>query len=168
MEEVWDDEAKGRVLWQPEYPNIRYFRDGSVYEICGRRTLVLGGAYSVDKDYRLAKQAQGLYGGWFEGEQLTEDERKSIEARYLGKYFDLVLAHTCPYRWEPRDLFLSFIDQKKVDKTMEIWLDNMLDSVIQWGVFLCGHFHDDRTLAPRAQMLYTNVYELEDIMTYWS
>ena len=168
MEEVWDDEAKGRILWQPKYPNIRYFRDGSVYEICGRRTLVLGGAYSVDKDYRLAKQAQGLYGGWFEGEQLTEDERKSIEARHLGKHFDLVLAHTCPYRWEPRDLFLSFIDQSKVDKTMEIWLDNMLDNVIHWGVFLCGHFHDDRTLAPRAQMLYTNVYELEDIMTYWS
>ena len=61
MEEVWDDEAKGRILWQPKYPNIRYFRDGSVYEICGRRTLVLGGAYSVDKDYRLAKQAQGLF-----------------------------------------------------------------------------------------------------------
>ena len=36
-----------------------------------------------------------------------------------------------------------------------------------WGVWLCGHFHDDRILAPHAEMLSLGIKNLDDIMEYW-
>ena len=36
--------------------------------------------------------------------------------------FDLVLSHTCPYLYEPTDLFLAGLDQSTVDSTMERYL----------------------------------------------
>ena len=45
----------GIVLVQPEYPNLLFAVDGEVYDFLGKNCLVIGGAYSVDKEYRLAR-----------------------------------------------------------------------------------------------------------------
>ena len=42
----------GTVWYQPEFPNILFAKDGEIYNINGNKTLVIGGAYSVDKYYR--------------------------------------------------------------------------------------------------------------------
>ena len=126
----------------------------------------MGGAYSVDKYWRLEKQSAGFYGGWFANEQLSQEERDMIMGKCRGGSWDLVLAHTCPWEWEPRDLFLNCVDQSHVDDSMERWLGELLQA-IQWKVFLCGHFHDDRTLAPHAEMLSLGIKNLDDIMEYW-
>ena len=135
MEKFWDDEVNDEVYWQPEYPNIKYFIDGFEYNINGYKTLVCGGAYSVDKYWRLEKQAAGFYGGWFANEQLSEEERNMIMSLVKGHSYDLILAHTCPWEWEPRDLFLSTVDQSSVDDSMERWLGELLQAV-HWQVFL--------------------------------
>lgn len=167
MQECFDEGAWGYVYYEPEYPNIRYLKDGESYLIGGKyKTLVVGGAYSIDKDYRLARAAAGGYAGWFEGEQLSKEERDAIMDIARGQHYDLILTHTCPYEWMPRDLFLSFIDQSKVDNSMELWLGELVEAC-DWNVFLCGHFHDDRTLAPHAQMLSTSIKGLDYIMNYW-
>lgn len=166
MDLLWDDEVNDKVYWEPDYPNIKYFIDGFEYNINGYKTLVCGGAYSVDKYWRLEKQAAGFYGGWFANEQLSEEERDMIMGLVQDQSYDLVLAHTCPWEWEPRDLFLSCVDQSSVDDSMEHWLGELLNN-ISWGVFLCGHFHDDRTLAPHAEMLSLGIKNLDDIMEYW-
>ena len=45
----------GGFVWvQPQYPNIVFAIDGEVYDFCGHSCLVIGGAYSIDKHYRLA------------------------------------------------------------------------------------------------------------------
>ena len=44
----------GQVWVQPQYPNIVFAIDGEVYDFCGHSCLVIGGAYSIDKHYRLA------------------------------------------------------------------------------------------------------------------
>ena len=166
MEKIWDDEVNDEVYWEPEYHNIKYFIDGFEYNINGYKTLVCGGAYSVDKYWRLEKQAAGFYGGWFANEQLSEEERNMIMSLVKGHSYDLIVAHTCPYEWMPRDLFLSCIDQDSVDNSMELWLGELLQQC-SWKVFLCGHFHDDRTLAPHAEMLSFGIKNLDDIMEYW-
>ena len=43
----------GTVWYEPEYPNILFAKDGEIYNLDGKSCLVLGGAYSVDKYYRL-------------------------------------------------------------------------------------------------------------------
>ena len=166
MEVMWDNEVQNEVYWQPQYPNIKYLVDGYSYDFHGNKTLVVGGAYSVDKYWRLEKQAAGFYGGWFANEQLTQEERNLISQSADGQSYDLILAHTCPYEWMPRDLFISCIDQSTVDNSMELWLGELLQQC-SWRVFLCGHYHDDRILAPHAEMLSLSIKNLEDIMEYW-
>lgn len=45
----------GQVYAQPEYPHILFAVDGEIYTLEGRGHLVIGGAYSVDKYYRLMR-----------------------------------------------------------------------------------------------------------------
>lgn len=166
MEKVFNPDVGNSVYWESKYPNIFYLLDGREYHFHNYIALVIGGAYSIDKWYRLDCEAQGSYGGWFENEQLNEKERNEILNLYKGQSVDLILSHTCPWSWEPRDLFLSFIDQSKVDESMEFWLDQIKEQV-DWKVWLCGHFHDDRILASHAEMLSLKVKDLDDIMGYW-
>lgn len=158
MMTMYDVEVEGTVYFEPDYPYIRYFRDGEIYTINGYRTLVVGGAFSVDKEFRLMMKYT-----WFEDEQLNADEMAAIEEKVRGQEFDLVLAHTCPYEWMPRDKFLSFIDQSKVDNSMEFFLSRLLNEC-KCKTFICGHFHDDRQLAPGAFMVYEDIKELEWFM----
>ena len=52
MQTTWN----GGTVWvQPQYPNLLFAKDGEVFCIEGVRYLVIGGAYSVDKFYRLAR-----------------------------------------------------------------------------------------------------------------
>ena len=44
----------GKVWVEEAYPNILFAKDGEIYDIAGMKTIVIGGAYSVDKFYRLA------------------------------------------------------------------------------------------------------------------
>ena len=69
MELIYDEDVKGEVYIQKQWPNIRYFKDWGIYTF-GRFTVaVIGGAYSVDKWYRLSNNL-----AWFDNEQLTEEE----------------------------------------------------------------------------------------------
>lgn len=166
MEIVYDEQVKGYVYLQKEFPNIKYFIDGNEYEIEGLKILVIGGAYSVDKWYRLEKQAMGCYGGWFPEEQLSKEEMKKISDTHKGKSFDLILSHTCPISYQPRDLFLGFIDQSRVDNSMELWLEE-LKNEINWKVWLFGHYHADRIERPRVEMYYHDIDTLQEIVKRW-
>lgn len=101
----------GKVFIEEEYPNLVFAKDGETYNIDGKKILVIGGAYSVDKQYRL------LHGyEWFKDEQLTEIEMDNILNKIKGMHFDIVLTHTCPYKYEPREVFIRGLEQTKVDK----------------------------------------------------
>lgn len=163
---VWLEEA---------YPNIRYFVDGNVYSINGKKALVIGGAYSVDKWFRLARAgyskdeaeaANPKKCGWFKSELLTADEMDAITEKIVGKRFDFVLSHTCPLSWEPNDLFLNGIDQNQVDKSMEIWMDKLLNT-IDWRVWLFGHYHADRIERPFVEQMYMDYENIETIWNRW-
>ena len=81
----------GKVYIEEDYPNLILAKDGEIYIIDGKSVLVIGGAYSVDKEYRL------LYGHkWFSDEQLSQKEMDTIFNKVKGKYFNIVLTHTCP------------------------------------------------------------------------
>lgn len=43
----------GIVFYEEKYPNILFANDGEIYDLDGRKSIVIGGAYSVDKYYRL-------------------------------------------------------------------------------------------------------------------
>lgn len=128
----------GKVFVEEDFPNLIFAKDGEVYNIDGKNILVIGGAYSVDKNYRI------MYGHkWFKDEQLTTKEMNDILAKVNGKHFDIVLTHTCPYKYEPREVFMSGIDQSKVDKSMEHFLDEIEEN-IDYDKWYCGHYHTEK------------------------
>lgn len=160
--EEYDENVAGNVYIEPAYPQIRYFKDGGTYTIDSHSVLVIGGAYSVDKQYRLKNGWT-----WFEREQLTTEELEAIKNETAGKHFDIVLSHTCPKKWEPVDLFLEFIDQADVDKTMEEKMDE-IEEGMDWKVWLFGHFHRDRLERPGVEMYFKYIDKLEHIWDRWN
>lgn len=168
MEILHDDNVNGPVYWQPEYPNVRYLVDGGFYTIDGKKTLILGGAYSVDKFYRLAMGWR-----WFENEQLSEEERNYIynyldDLAYTGKIDDveLVLSHTAPVDFEPREMFLDCIDQSDVDKSTETWLQEIYYLMPEHTFWLFGHYHADMIMGDNIAMLYNKIINLSCIDTF--
>ena len=141
------------VYVENDYPYIKYALDvPAVYQINGARTLAIPGAYSIDKFDRLMNGWS-----WFANEQLTNDEMDlglNLIKDY-GYQFDIVLSHTCPIMFEPTDLFLTFVDQSAVDKTMERYL-GQIEYFIDYKLWLWGHYHADR--------IYPNVGDGQRIM----
>ena len=158
----YDDFVDGYVWVEKDFPNIRYFSDEvAEYEILGKKILCIPGAYSVDKWYRLRNKWT-----WFEQEQLTEEEMKRAEENFSNQTYDLVLSHTAPIDWEPTDLFLNCVDQSTVDKTTEVWL-NKFKEMINWKVWLFGHYHADRLERPYVEQFYEEVEDLDSIWNRW-
>lgn len=126
---------------EEEFPNLLFAHDGCIYDIEGKKTFVCGGAYSVDKHYRLARGAN-----WFDDEQPNERTKEMCERRLEQAAWkvDRVLTHTCPARHVPREMFLPSIDQSTVDTTTEQWLDKILANV-SCSKWLCGHYHSDKS-----------------------
>lgn len=164
IESLYDENVKGEVFFEAAYPAIRYLKDGQEYEINGYKVLVLGGAYSVDKWYRLSKASNSSsWTGWFKDEQLTTEEMDHIEKICAGRSYDLILSHTCPYSWMPTDLFISVVDQSTVDNTMEYWMEEFKDK-IKWKKWCFSHYHSDRLIQPNIRMFYKYLMDLEDVM----
>lgn len=140
----------GKVFVEDEFPNLIFAKDGEVYNIDGKSVLVIGGAYSVDRYYRIRN---GL--PWFKDEMLSPDEMENIYEKVKGKHFDIVLSHTCPHKYEPTEVFLKWLDQSKVDKTMEHFLDRVEES-IDYDKWYCGHFHTEKEV-DKIEFLYKGI-----------
>ena len=69
----------GKAWVQPEYPNLIFARDGEIYTLNGLRYLVIGGAYSVDKYYRLSRGW-----GWWPDEQPSPEIKTFVEQQILA------------------------------------------------------------------------------------
>lgn len=163
MHRIYDENVGGTVWVEDEFPNIRYFCDWGIYNIQGLRTLVVGGAYSVDKYYRIQNNLR-----WFENEQLSEEEMNSCLRNITIEplLFDLVLTHTCPLSLQPTDLFLGFIDQSTIDNSMEVWMEKLANT-ITWKNWLFAHYHADRIEWPHVEQFYTEIEPLIDILERW-
>ena len=127
----------GKILYEEAFPNILFAVDGEVYNFDGYKCIVIGGAYSVDKHYRLA---HGWH--WWPDEQPDEEIKAVVEARLAALHWniDIVLTHTCPRKYEPTEVFLSGLDQSSVDKSTEDWLDGIEDR-LNYKKWYCGHYH---------------------------
>ena len=184
----WQEFFGGPVLVEKEFPYIKYASDvPEIYHIpyvadysegteendwCDEgepiiktwTTFVLPGAYSVDKDYRLA-----MGYSWFKDEQMTEEEKDSglCDLEHLGYKCDIVLSHTCPIIFEPTDLFLPMIDQSTVDKGMERYL-GQIEYLLDYKLWMWGHYHAfrdyPRTDGKKKIMLFNDVVNLEQVL----
>ena len=127
----------GMVWYEDEYPNILFAKDGEIYNFDGFSCIVIGGAYSVDKFYRLSRGW-----AWFENEQPSEKIKSYVEhqLKNRGNKIDVVLSHTCPVKYEPSEVFIRGLDQSTVDKSTEEWLGE-IEEKLDYKRWYCGHYH---------------------------
>ena len=79
--------------------------------------------------------------------------------------FDYVLSHTCPINYIPQHLFLSFIDQSTVDKSMERYLQEIYelldkDYLKKW---MYAHYHSDEILPDKFHILFNDIIMLPQL-----
>lgn len=158
MVQWYDFDVQGWVYVEEQFPHIKYFLDGERYIINGHPTLIIGGAYSIDKEYRLMANPST----WFKDEQLTKEEMDNIAKTMSGKHFDFVLTHTCPLSWQQKEFFIDGVDQSKVDTSMEEWMDSFKDT-ITYNVWCCGHYHLDENPSRGVEIFYCSIEDLEII-----
>lgn len=142
----------GKVYLESKYTNILFAKDGEIYDIDGKKTLVIGGAYSVDKWYRLKAGW-----GWFEDEQPSDAIKEHVEKQLDNASWkvDVVLSHTTPYQYRPIDLFLTNIDQSTVDSSTEEWL-RTIEEKLTYEKWYAGHYHCDRVV-DKLQIMFKKV-----------
>ena len=145
----------GVVYYEEEYPNILFAKDGEFFDLDGKKAIVIGGAYSIDKEWRLMRGAP-----WFEDEQPSEEIKEYVEDRLYEANWkvDYVLSHTAPLKYEPRELFLPGIDQSKVDKSTEEWLSEV-EEKLDYEKWYFGHYHGNKRLG-KSEMLFEGIKEL--------
>jgi len=146
----------GVVYAEQDFPNLLFAKDGEIYDINGKKCIVIGGAYSVDKKYRLERNW-----GWWADEQPSEETKECVENRLDTENWriDVIFTHTAPLKYEPREMFLDFIDDSMVDKETEIWLDTIEDR-LDYDQWYCGHYHTNKTI-DKIRFLYNDFYELK-------
>ncbi len=132
----------GVVYVEDAFPNLLFAKDGEVYDFDGKKVIAIGGAYSVDKWHRLQCDIN-----WFADEQPSAEIKARVERKLdeLGWKVDYVFSHTCPTRYTPTEAFMPGLDQSKVDKSTEEWLDSICER-LDYDRWYCGHWHIDKRL----------------------
>ena len=148
----------GGIVWYEErYPNLLFAKDGEIYDFDGLKHLVIGGAYSVDKYYRLIKGYN-----WWPDEQPSEEIKAYVEKQIAEKKIDIVLSHTCPFKYEPTEMFLQGIDQSTVDDSTERWLDK-IEEGLDYKAWFCGHWHVNKRV-DKMHFLFHDFESMEQFM----
>lgn len=128
-----DDE--GFILVRPE---VRYAPRGHTWTWEGKKFIALGGAYSVDKDYRLDQEKRrrrppGTY--WFPEEEMTDTELRNIIASTTNTV-DFMFTHDKPRAsnpaWNRKDLEQCWPNQNRIQEALEALKPHLL---------VHGHLH---------------------------
>ena len=131
----------GTVYVEEQFPSILFAKDGEVYDLNGLQVIAIGGAFSIDWMYRIPGRS------WWPDEQPSKEIKAHVEKKLddLGWKVDVVLSHTVPLKYEPVEVFLPGIDQSKVDKATEEWLDSVEDR-LHYGKWYAGQYHTTKRI----------------------
>lgn len=142
----------GRV--QDVLPHVTHLMRGETYQISGQSFFVVGGAHSIDAEWRVPHRS------WWPQEVPGEEERARIAAaaRAAGPV-DYVLTHCPPtgcyerYRrrfsgfWGPSDEYTD-------------WLEEHVEGVVSYRRWFYGHLHMDLPDDEPHTVLYNQVVRL--------
>ena len=144
----------GQVYVEDDFPTLLFGIDGEIYDLDGTQAIVIGGAYSVDKFYRLANNW-----GWWPDEQPSDEIKQKVENALTARGWnvDVVLSHTTPLKYEPVEVFMSWVDQSKVDKSTETWLDS-IENHLTYKHWYAGHYHTEKDI-DRLTLLFESIRE---------
>jgi hypothetical protein len=138
-------------------PIVAYLKRGKVYTIDGFKFLALGGALSIDRDYRIPGRS------WWEKEYWTEQEKQNLFTLLESENtFDCVLSHTGPNRINKKIFTSSFYSSKLINDEVAR-LNDQIDMRIHCREWWCGHWHEDVNYT-QANRMYQYLYKTTKIL----
>lgn len=144
----------GTVYIEPEFQNLVFAKDGEVYFFNEKKALVIGGAYSVDKEYRLMNGWK-----WFADEQPTHEIKSNVERLITSvDDFDFILTHTCPLHFITKYKAVDSLCNES-DTSTEEWMDKV-ESQIHYRRWYCGHWHIDKEFG-KVKFMYHEIEPLD-------
>lgn len=150
---------EGKVWMEMQYPRILFAKDGERYRIGDHTFLVIGGAYSIDKYYRIEKGWN-----WFKDEQPSDAAKtKILDDAKINPNVDFILSHTCALSDQPRDQFIPGFDQSRIDSTTEEFLQTVKETMT-YRYWLFGHYHINRWISDNTVCFYDGVLSLDQIL----
>lgn len=123
--------------------SIYYAISGEVYNLCGKKCLVVNGADSHDKVFR----KEGI--SWWEQERITQDDinKALISLAQHGDEVDFIFSHT------------GGTEVNRMLGFKPTHSDFMLDLVLNTADYdqhFCGHYHVDK-LCDKSRILYNDI-----------
>lgn len=123
--------------------SIYYAISGEVYNLCGKKCLVVNGADSHDKAFR--KEGKS----WWEQERITQDDinKALISLAQHGDEVDFIFSHT------------GGTEVNRMLGFKPTHSDFMLDLVLNTADYdqhFCGHYHVDK-LCDKSRILYNDI-----------
>ncbi len=145
-----------KVYIEKEFNNLILAKDGEIYSFDGFQTIVIGGAYNIDKLYRIVHNLP-----WFKDEQPSDKSKKYVEKQLKKKKWkiDLVISHTCSFDYRPIKVFLGIRNQNVVDISTEKWLQ-IIENKLECKKWFCGHFYIEK-LDGKIRFLFNDIIELK-------
>lgn len=142
---VYDDEVKGVVYYNPEYPNVRFFEDGQIYTINNKRILTIGGG-------KLLNEREFILSGkrYYTNTGLSKFKMKDIENNIKGEKVDEVLTYTAPKSW---------INPKTEDSSIERWMTDLCIK-FDWKKWYFSRYEEDINLSKNITELHKHIVEL--------
>jgi len=124
--------------------SLLHLMRGQVFEIEGRTVFTMGGARSIDAEWR----EPGFT--WWPQEMPTHDEMLQAEAALAahGWKVDVVVTHDCSAR-----ILHALYGPAAMVNPFNLWLDSLEDR-LDFGMWYFGHHHQDRQVDERHRMLY--------------
>ncbi len=155
--EIWNNGKIHRIN-----DNVIHLMRGQVFEIDGNTFMTMGGASSIDKNYR----KEGV--SWWK-EEMPNDEEKQELLTNLEKYdykVDYVLTHTCPM-----DIFNFYADPGKlglkfshINHELELFFNELVfKKKLQFKRWLFGHMHKDKIMFTKYIGMYTSILSITEI-----
>jgi hypothetical protein len=127
------------IVVNKEKPFIAYFKRGRVYSIENSKFLVLGGALSIDKEFREPNKS------WWKQEYWSEEEKNNLfHMLKKDNCFDYVLSHTGPSRINETINPLHRVGLKRIFFDAVAALNERIDGKITCKQWFCGHWHKDK------------------------
>jgi len=133
---------------------IVWLRRGEVYLIEGQRIFVMGGAYSIDKEYRTYMES------WWP-EELPNSSEYANALKNLDNCnweVDYVLTHTASH------YSAQTLGYEGLDQGLNKFFDT-LEENLKFKHWYFGHFHHNRTIDSKHTCLYQAILPLGETLT---
>lgn len=138
--------------------NVFWLQRGHIYSIEGKTFFVMGGAYSIDKAFRIRYQEICGEKIWFEQEIPSPEEyRRAINSlNKHGNNVDYIITHTVPRTIIPR-ITHSYPDDH--DQELTGFFDWIYHNV-SYQRWYAGHFHDDVALGISIEICHKKIHTI--------